>query len=104
LACSFRRKLRAKFTRRVSRDHFHAQTHRLETQFHFVREFLLQFARAENADAFHRVAQFGGQLAERDARLSRDEVGVQHAPAAFVFNRAFESAQRRHATAAGDLQ
>ena len=69
-----RRKLHAKFIRRVGRNDFHVQTHRLEAQFHFVRELLRQFARAENADALHRVAQFGGQLAERDARLARDQV------------------------------
>ena len=45
-----------------------------------------------------------GQLAQRDARLARHEIGVQPAPPGLVFDRAFQRAQGRHAAAAGDLQ
>ena len=99
-----RRKLHAKFIRLVGRDDLHAQAHRLEAQFHFVGERLRQFARAENADALHGVAQLAGNWPSvmRDSRATRS--AQQRGPAGRIFNRAFKRAQRRHAAAAGDLQ
>ncbi len=43
---------------------------------HFIRELLCKFFWPENANAFHFVAQFAGQLAERDPRLARNHIRV----------------------------
>src|ERR1043166_1574674 len=61
-------------------------------------------ALAENIDLAHALADFGRQLAESDAYLTRDGIGKDAALGALTFHNAFEGSNGRHAATTAKKQ
>src|SRR5439155_1814810 len=75
-----------KFIRRVSFDRLDPESHRLDARRNFVHEALSDFAASENLQRPHLIAELGRQLADGNAELPGEQIGVNLFLCAFRFD------------------